>query len=390
MNEGTRGRLCVLFVDDEPNILAAIKRELHSWALKKEIEVLSATSARAGIEILEAEADRIAVLCSDLRMPERKGSDFLLEVRERWPEITAILLTGFSETEEIAKAVKAGISSFILKPWEPAYLQAEVEKALDSWKLRREHRAWSEQLQDELRWAGEMQRAMLHLDIGDTEGVEFKLGYHPVANLYCGGDYYDIINLSKGRWLVLIGDVAGHGVKAAFVTGILKAIIYPEYIKGTYSSRFSPSAFLSWLNARMDSELSRVSGFLLTFFAGVIDLKRQTFTYSNAGQTRPYLLSGTECRELAVSGPGIGMHHDMDYPEASEAIAAGDLLFFFTDGLVERGGREGACDDFCLPDALRGQAYGPDFQKRILDLARESSGRADFEDDVTLLTARIG
>ncbi len=84
------------------------------------------------------------------------------------------------------------------------------------------------------------------------------------------------------------------------------------------------------------------------------------------------------------------MHHDMDYPEVSEAIAAGDLLFFFTDGLVERGEREGACGDFCLPDALLGLPYGPDFQKRILDLALESCGRADFEDDVTLLTARIG
>ena len=99
----------ILFVDDEANILSALNRELHSWAREHAVKIKTAPSAAIALNILESTASEIAVIVSDLKMPDMLGSDFLLEVKKRWPEIITVLLTGFSETQEVMKAVQAGI-----------------------------------------------------------------------------------------------------------------------------------------------------------------------------------------------------------------------------------------------------------------------------------------
>jgi DNA-binding NtrC family response regulator len=114
----------VLVVDDEQSIAIAIKRQLESWAIERSLEILTASSALCGLGILEKQAEDTIIVISDLKMPEMKGSDFLLEVKKKYPSIVSLLLTGFSETAEVVKAVSAGIFSFILKPWDPEYLVA--------------------------------------------------------------------------------------------------------------------------------------------------------------------------------------------------------------------------------------------------------------------------
>ena len=101
MAETTR---TILLVDDERNILLALKRELHEWARERGLDVLVATSGKEGLQIVEKHGGAIEIIISDLRMPEMKGSDFLAEVKERYPDILTMMLTGYSETEEIIKA----------------------------------------------------------------------------------------------------------------------------------------------------------------------------------------------------------------------------------------------------------------------------------------------
>ncbi|HON12846.1 MAG TPA: response regulator, partial [Treponema sp.] len=210
----------LLLVDDEPNILKALSRELESWTEERNITILTAPHAIKALEILKEKGTETLLVVSDLRMPEMKGSDFLQIVRDTYPHILAILLTGFSETEEVIKAVRAGIFSYILKPWDSEYLLAEINKAYETAILKQEHDALVKRIQEELKWAGEMQKALLRPVLPQSSLVEYRVSYRPVPQLYCGGDYYDVITLSPDKYLLLLGDVAGHGVRAAFVTGI--------------------------------------------------------------------------------------------------------------------------------------------------------------------------
>src|SRR5512133_18663 len=195
----------ILLVDDEPNILNALKRELHDWSRAANLTILTAPSAREGLKLLEAKPGEFTLIVSDLKMPEMKGSDFLIEVKNRWPDIMTILLTGFSETQEVMKVVKAGIFSYILKPWDSEYLKAELEKALEARRMRIENAAYAKTMEEELRWAGEMQRVILKPAPLRAEGIEFRTSYRPVQGLYCGGDYYDVISVGVDRYLMLLG-----------------------------------------------------------------------------------------------------------------------------------------------------------------------------------------
>jgi sigma-B regulation protein RsbU (phosphoserine phosphatase) len=379
----------ILFVDDEANILSSIKRELHGWDSEHGVSVISAPSAPAALSLLEKEGHNVGLIVSDLKMPEMLGSDFLLIVRERFPDIVTILLTGFSETEELMKAVKAGIFSYIIKPWESSYLRGELEKALEHRRIKSENARYAKLMEEELRWAGEMQRAILKPNLRSTEGVELRVSYRPVPGLYCGGDYYDVINLPGGRYFLLLGDVAGHGIKGAFITGILKALIYPEYLRDRLGKPFSPAAFLSWLNDRMNFELRNTSGLFITFFAGILDPAALTLTYANAGHNYPYLLSAWQARQLTESGSPLGFAASTSYKDAVEPLMKGDLLFLYTDGLVEAGSSaaEGAIVE--LPALFKAEPYGQDFHRRMMAAALAASGVSDFEDDLTIVTAMV-
>jgi phosphoserine phosphatase RsbU/P len=385
MNEDKR---FVLLVDDEQNILNAISRELRDWAASRELELLTAISALKGLEVLATRGEGAVIVVSDLRMPVMKGSDFLLRVRDSYPEVVTILLTGYSETEEVQKAVKAGIFSYLLKPWDGEYLVAELQKAYEHSELLRQKTRYLKTMVEELKWAGEMQKAMLRPNLPSSTGVEFRVTYRPVPSLYCGGDYYDVISLAPSRYLLLIGDVAGHGVRAALITSILKAVIFPEYVRAVIGKDFSPGAFLCWLNSRMNFELRAASGLIITFFAGVLDVEAGFLKYANAGQNHPLILRSNEVIELPVSGPGIGFASNVSYDEQSLLVLCGDVIALYTDGLVEPGVTAGG-QPIKPAELFRLVEYSPVYHRNLFQTALASTGLKDFDDDVTLLTARI-
>lgn len=123
----------ILVVDDEPRSVEVIAR-----LLDEEFEVFTALSAEEGLRLLETEW--IQVVFSDQRMPEVSGVEFLTQVRERWPEVVRIVITGYIDPEDIIGAINtAGIHQFITKPWHPDHLLLTARNAAKMYQLQREH-----------------------------------------------------------------------------------------------------------------------------------------------------------------------------------------------------------------------------------------------------------
>lgn len=123
----------VLCVDDEANILSALKRLFRAAGIKVE----TATSGQAGLQALEQQA--FDVVISDMRMPEMDGTQFLERVRQRWPDSVRLLLTGFSEVSSIIGAVNRGeIYRYIAKPWDDNDIVLIVRQALERKQLAAE------------------------------------------------------------------------------------------------------------------------------------------------------------------------------------------------------------------------------------------------------------
>jgi type II secretory ATPase GspE/PulE/Tfp pilus assembly ATPase PilB-like protein/FixJ family two-component response regulator len=125
----------LLFVDDEPNVLASLKRIF----MEENYTLLTASSAASALEIMESRP--VHLLVSDHRMPGMTGAELLKTARERWPETIRIMLTGYADVNSIMGAVKDGaVFKFITKPWNDEDLRLTVSLALQQYVLMQENR----------------------------------------------------------------------------------------------------------------------------------------------------------------------------------------------------------------------------------------------------------
>jgi signal transduction histidine kinase len=124
-DEQASGARNLLVIDDEPEILAALRRQF-----RKHYTIYVADSAEAGLQIMTQVP--IQVIISDQRMPGMKGSEFFRTVRHEYPDAVRLLLTGYSDIQAIIDAINDGnVYRYISKPWNPVELDAIVREAFE-------------------------------------------------------------------------------------------------------------------------------------------------------------------------------------------------------------------------------------------------------------------
>ncbi|CAN2041706.1 hypothetical protein GMMP15_560109 [Candidatus Magnetomoraceae bacterium gMMP-15] len=120
----------VVFVDDESRILKVLKRLF----MDEPYEIFTFESPINALE--QMKKNEIAVVVSDQRMPDMKGTEFLEKVRENWPDTVRIILTGYADLEAAIDSINKGyVYRFINKPWDDTQFKMEVEQAVDHYKL---------------------------------------------------------------------------------------------------------------------------------------------------------------------------------------------------------------------------------------------------------------
>lgn len=125
----------ILLVDDEQNILSALKRSL----VDEPYEIVTAESAEAGLKALEVEPCQVII--SDERMPGMDGASFLNIVRIRYPDTIRIMLTGHATIESTMRAVNNGeIYRFFTKPWDDKILKLTIRSGFEKYELESENR----------------------------------------------------------------------------------------------------------------------------------------------------------------------------------------------------------------------------------------------------------
>ena len=125
----------ILFVDDEENVLSALRRSLR----KEGYELFFAASAEQGFEILAK--NPIDLVLSDHLMPHMTGLEFLKLVRNRYPHTLRLMLTGHADMQTAVEAINGGeIYRFLAKPWNDGELKLVLQVAVERLELERENR----------------------------------------------------------------------------------------------------------------------------------------------------------------------------------------------------------------------------------------------------------
>ena len=179
-----------------------------------------------------------------------------------------------------------------------------------------------------------LQQAIMPPDEHPIEavGIDVAVRYRPVGEGHLvGGDWYDTLVLPGRDVLLVVGDVAGHGIDA--VTGMVAA---RNSLRGLAITGAGPAELLRMLNGVMCNLTSGVIG---TVVCGLYHPETRVLRWARAGHLPPVLVRGETASELPLPGGVLlGMVPDAEYEEATLSLRPGDTLLLFTDGLIERRG----------------------------------------------------
>ena len=232
-----------------------------------------------------------------------------------------------------------------------------------------------------------LQQAIMPPDEEPVEaaGIDVAVRYRPVGEGHLvGGDWYDTLLLRGKDVLVVVGDVAGHGIDA--VTGMVAA---RNSLRGLAITGAGPAELIRMLNGVVCDLTAGVVG---TVVCGLYNPDTHLLRWARAGHLPPVLVRGGTAAELPLPGGVLlGMDPDASYEEATQALRPGDTLLLFTDGLIERRGDsiEDVLKEFV---ATLGPASGPDGQELTAAVQADqilANAVSDTEDDACLVAVRI-
>lgn len=183
------------------------------------------------------------------------------------------------------------------------------------------------------RVAQTLQQSLLPPVLPVVEGIGFAAEYVPTGDdAEVGGDFYDVVPLPDGRWLVVVGDVSGKGVQAAAVTGLVRDVI--RVLVG--DGKPLPEV-LGRLNETL---VERGGGRYCTLALAAVgpgDGDQLDVSLHLAGHDRPVLLhGGGGAGFVGTGGTALGLLDSITTPTAEIALKPGDALIFYTDGVTER------------------------------------------------------
>ena len=252
-------------------------------------------------------------------------------------------------------------------------------------RLTRQVHAQRDELAAELRRAAEIQQRLLPHGAPDISGFDFAGMMSPAKQL--GGDYYDYIQLPEGNVGLVIADVSGKGTEAALFMPSIEVALRMDA-----SAPRGTGEVLTTLN-RVLLELASQTRYVTIFYAR-LDPSGRTLQYTNAGHPPPLILRASEdVMWLSEGGPIVGMLPDIDFGMSSVRLQPGDIVVFYTDGVVEAQNPDGELYSAeRLVSAVRAnrsmaaQGLVSAIHRSVVAFASSE----ELQDDFTLMVMKVG
>jgi sigma-B regulation protein RsbU (phosphoserine phosphatase) len=243
--------------------------------------------------------------------------------------------------------------------------------------------AEKERLAAEMKLAREVQTSILPETLPKVAGYEFAAICNPAREV--GGDFYDVFLNTPDRAVMMIGDAAGKGLKAAmFITqtqGLARAATL---------ERSTPKSVLEAINSSMIS-MGRPSSEFVTIFYGELSCRAGRLCYSSAGHNPPILLRNGTLRQLELGGTPLALFEDAGYELHEVSLVTSDTIVMYTDGVTEAVNEQWEQFGTERLEAIvkqHSKASSRELAEHILEAIRRFTLGVAQSDDITLLVLR--
>ena len=236
-------------------------------------------------------------------------------------------------------------------------------------------------MEREAQQAWEIQKAFLPKEFPVVLNLQIDGSCQPARVV--AGDYYDAFLVGEGKLAVVIADVVGKGLPAAFLMSNLQATV-----RHSAGDTRSPSSVCQDVNRLMARNVQL--GKFVTFFYALFDIETRRFFCSNAGHNPPVLLrkDGTVVR-FEEGGLPIGLFPDSTYTQQELVLESGDRLVLFTDGVTEaRNAEDEEFGEDRLIALVREHVDAKTLRRVVVEAVETFSGGA-MQDDVTVLALSL-
>ena len=376
----------ILVVDDEPDLELLLRQKFRRRIRSGEFTLVFAQNGVEALAKLDKHDD-VDLVLSDINMPEMDGLTLLGQLAELDRDLRAVMVTAYGDMKNIRTAMNRGAFDFVTKPIDFGDLETTIAKTLEHLAVMRaalRDRDALVALRQELGVAARMQESILPTNYPSDPRYELHAWMTPAREV--GGDFYDFFRLEEDHMAIVMADVSGKGVPAAFFMMVSRTLL-----KGTAIGEPDPSVCLDEVNRLLINE-NEESMFVTLFYTKFNPVNGKA-TFANAGHNLPFLIKASGEVEQIAADPGLvlGVMSGIDFPRGSITLEPGDAVFFYTDGVTEAMNEDGVeLGEKELAEVL-GECHGSsaeDINRHVIRAVQEHAGEADQSDDITCLTLR--
>lgn len=322
----------ILVVDDEVDVETLIMQKFRRKIHKKEWEFTFSRNGEEALEVLRENHSVIDIVLSDINMPKMDGLTLLQKIGEEGFDLRTIVVSAYSDIDNIRTAMNNGAFDFITKPINFQDMEHTIHRSYKSLNEMREAIRSRDDLlvlKKELNLAHKIQQSILPQEFVLHASCDIHAFMTPAKEI--GGDFYDFFPLDSDKVAFLVADVSGKGVPSA-----LFAMANQALIRGISSGLCtSTGELLNKINVKCCK--NNENCMFVTLFLAILDAKNGKLTYTNAGHTPPVVVDANgSCSLLPLTEDvPLGISEDEKFSENTIDIKPQDTIFVYTDGVTE-------------------------------------------------------
>ena len=300
------------------------------------------------------------------------------------------MISAIGDSDSVVRCLALGADDYLTKPFDPLILRARVDAALVKKRLHDAEQRHTRSMERDLEIGRTIQAGFLPESLPQPPGWEIAARFIPARQV--AGDFYDTFEIPGKGIAVLVADICDKGVGAALYMALFRSLLRAS-ATGERAPGSDSASILKAAVGQTNDYIARVherAHMFATVFFGILDPASGRLDYINAGHESALIVgAGALKQQLGPTAPAIGLMPDCRIEVASTALDPGDVLFAYTDGVVDATDTCSAFGEARLIALLTQAHASADALLATLALALEThSAGIDPFDDVTMLAVR--